>query len=142
MPASPAGTNSFAGAHCTRRLVATPHVPPIASQSSSPACRPVERKRNQYMYGRSSRMYDIRFGYGGEVISRSTRLRHFASGAASARPPRAFEWMYSALPDGLSNAAAATWSTSLRNWIRNESFSSAKVAAVGAAALSTGLNDI
>ena len=32
-----------------------------------------------------------RFGYGGEVINRSTRLRHFASGAASARVPRAFE---------------------------------------------------
>src|ERR1700738_2804421 len=96
----PDGTNPSEETHSVRRLVATPHVPPIASQSSSPACRPVDRKRNQYMYGRNSRMYDMRFGYGGEVINRSTRLRHVASGAA-----RAFDWMNCALPDGLSAAA-------------------------------------
>ena len=53
------------------RLVATPHVPPIADQSSSPASRPSFRKPSQYMYGRNSRIYDIRLTYGGDVIARS-----------------------------------------------------------------------
>ena len=48
-----------------------PHVPPMASQLSSPASRPLRRNSCQYMQGRSSRMQDMRFAQGGDVTTRS-----------------------------------------------------------------------
>ena len=74
----------FGGSQPISLLVATPHVPPIADQSNSPASRPLSRNPSQYMYGRSSRMYDILLAYGGDVTTRSkgpstTRFKFLAS---------------------------------------------------------------